>query len=309
MNRFLEILLTRNAIVRNSRFVSMAIIGASWLIVASFAYAQVTTDIEPPQPRFAAIGATVAMAGDPAMAFFNPAGLTGIKAPSFNCAFTRPYDQNFLTVYHVTAAMPLPKNWGVAGVSILNSGVKYGGQSLSNETAVALAHAITLQRDINTDLTFGYAIKVMSQSFGTSLAGEDLGSSTSFGIDAGVRATLWQRTRVAFHITNINRPEIGTTEPHDLPAVVNVGLAYTPYRGVYSAIELERTLGNEQLLKGGFEFEVDPHFDLRIGIRSNPNRIAFGFGIKQIMNAHVDYTYLTHSSLPATHMIGFGYDF
>jgi len=278
-------------------------------IFASSSFAQVTTDIEPPYPRFAAIGSSVALTGDPGMILFNPAGLATIKQPSLDFAFTKPFDQNFMTVYGASAAMPLPGNWGVAGISILNSGVNYGGSSLDNETAVALAQSIMLQQDINTDLCFGYAVKVMSQSFGTSIAGEALGSTTAFGLDAGVHATLWQRTQIGMHVTNLNRPTIGTIEPHDLPAVVNIGIAYEPYRGIISSLELERTLGFEQMVKGGIEAELDPHFDVRLGIRSNPNRIALGFGLKHIMNMRVDYTYLSHPSLPATHFIGLGYDF
>ena len=82
----------------------------SILVIATFAatsYAQVTTDVEPPYPRFAAIGSTVAMTGDAGIAFFNPAGLSNISKPSMDFAFTRPYDQNFMAVYGAAGAMPL----------------------------------------------------------------------------------------------------------------------------------------------------------------------------------------------------------
>ncbi|MDK9700342.1 MAG: hypothetical protein OEM52_09380 [bacterium] len=279
------------------------------LSLATVGWAQVSTDIEPPQPRLAAIGATVALAGDPAMAFINPAGLITLKNPSGGFAFTKPYGVGFMNLYGAAGAYPLPKEWGVASIAVLNSGVSYRGESLSNETALSLAHAFYMQRDMNTDLAFGYALKVMSQSFGMSINGTSLGSATVVGLDAGVRATLWQRTRIGMRVSNLNHPTLSGVVEHDLPTVVNAGVAYSPYRGVLTAIELERTLGQEQLLKGGVELEVDRHLDLRMGIRSNPNRIALGFGVKNILGFRVDYTYLTHPSLPATHLFGLGYGY
>ncbi|MCX7834603.1 MAG: hypothetical protein N2450_00870 [bacterium] len=273
------------------------------------ALSQVFTDVEPPTPRFGAIGATSALAGDPSHVFQNPAALVTIQSLCASAAFTRPYQQNFYTLYHSNFAMPLPKSYGVGGIGLLNGGVKYANVSLSNETALALSHAFYLQRDIQTSLAFGYTLKYYSQSFGTSMNGHALGSNQAFGIDAGVYGLLWQRTAVGFHVTNLNRPTMGSVVENELPSVVRGTIGYSPYRGVYTGIELERTLGGNQIVKAGSEFEINPYLDIRLGIRSNPNRVALGFGLKNFSKLRMDYTFVSHPSLAATHLVGISYGF
>lgn len=279
------------------------------LFLSTPVFAQVFTDVELPNPRLTAIGASTGLTGDPAQILSNPAGIIGLKSFSGSASFTKPFDQNFYSLYYASSALPLPKNYGVAGIGVINGGVNFGGVSLSNETAVALGHAFYLQRDIQTSFAFGYSLKFLSQSFGTSVTGHSLGSDQSIGIDVGVSASLWQRTQIGFRVSNINRPTMGSVVENELPSVVNGCIGYRPYRGVYTGIELERTLGKDQIIKAGTELEIDSHLDLRLGIRSNPNRVAIGFGIKNIAKIRADYTYLTHPSLSPTHLIGLSYGF
>lgn len=279
------------------------------IVFPQYVISQVFTDSEIPSPRFVAVGAATGIVGDPSQIFLNPAALINLQTLSGGAAFTRPYQQNFYSLYFTNAALPLPKGYGVAGLGLLNGGVQYGGVTLSNETAVAIGHAFYLQRDLQTSLSFGYSLKYYSQSFGTSVNGHSLGNAQALGIDAGVYGLLWHRTTVGFRVTNLNRPTMGSVVENELPSVVNGSIGYQPYRGVYTGIELERTLGGEQIVKAGTELEIDPHFDVRIGIRSNPNRIAIGFGIKKVAKFRIDYAYLTHPSLASTHVMGISYGF
>jgi len=83
-----------------------------------------------------------------------------------------------------------------------------------------------------------------------------------------------------------------------------VGLAYEPYPGVISAFDMRSTLGDEFRFCGGFEFNVVPALDLRVGVETQPNKVTGGFGV-HLPVLTLDYGFSTGGGvLDASHHFG-----
>jgi hypothetical protein len=279
-------------------------------IVATSAMAQVASYGIIPYPRSSALGSSYAgIADDPGAAFLNPAGLARVQGIEASLSYQRPYGLSFFDEF--AGAVVLPMNqYGVAALSMQNFSVNYQGNDLSAERAMALSYATTVLKDIHTSLAFGATAKWLYWKLGDTVPDASgnpvsLGQASTFGLDVGVQATLWRRTRVGAALVNVNNPTLGDPTPHDLPQIFRAGISYEPYPSVATVIGAERILGQDVEFGGGVEAWVFPELALRMGITSNPNRFTAGFGLR-IRQIGLDYAFLTHPQLPSTHQVSIG---
>lgn len=259
-----------------------------------------------PSARFTAMGgAGVAVANDVWAPYYNPAGLAVLKTPVLGTSYLRLFNVTFLRNFFGAAAYPLPGRYGTVGLSVQYFGVNYKGNNLSGEYTLALSHGFDLLRDIHSSLSFGYSLKAYHWNLGESLEWGDLGSATTMGVDVGLLASIYGRTYLGVYFLNLNSPQLGSGTRHDLPKRVVVGVAYQPYDGVTTSLDLNRAIGvGEMQLWGGAEFEVIKYLRLRFGGTTNPNRLSAGVGIRYAQ-FNLDYALLTHSELGETHQLGF----
>ncbi len=257
-----------------------------------------------PSARFSAMGGSgVAVANDVWAAFYNPAGLSRVNAFQVGSSYNRLFNAPFLNNIFASTTIPLPTRYGTVGIGVEYFGVNYNGQNLSGEYAARFSHGFYLLKDIHTSLAIGYSVNVLHWSLGNSPQFGNLGSATTLGLDVGLLASVYNRTYIGVALTNINTPQIGAVTPVDLPQRVVAGIAYEPYEGVVTSVDLNREVGSDVTqMWGGAEFTPISFLKIRLGVARNPNRFSAGFGI-QSRFFQLDYALITHGDLGESHML------
>jgi len=244
--------------------------------------------------------------------YWNPAGLAYGKGTQGRFVYHQPWGLSFISHLSAVGATMLPKHAGGIAVGIQTLGTRDGGYTMSSETEAFISHGFLLQEDIHTSLAFGYTFKLINWSLGESVGYEDspaidLGSASTFGMDVGATAQLWDRFRLGGSFKNINHPQMGSGLKRDLPRILSAGVSYFPYYGVRTTFDIERVLSGETQFKGGINATVVKPLDLRFGINTNPNSFTAGFGLRW-RELVLDYAFLYHPVLNPSHMIGIGFD-
>ena len=259
-------------------------------------------------PRARAMGgAFVAVSDDETAVFTNPAALAGQEGIGLYGSYVDLYGYDFLDLGSV--ALRLPTKYGTIGVGGRILAVEYGGVDLERETTLAVAHGFTVMEDIHSSLSLGYAVNLYGLSFGAEdLSGEDLGDATTVGLDVGVYGTLRSRTSFGFMLKNFNNPKMGEPDAEDLPRWFTAGVAYNPYGGVKTSLELQKQDTQDLRACFGLEFDIADYLTLRGGIQNQPNRLSVGFGTHWRM-VRIDYSYTSHAELPGSHHFGAGFSF
>ena len=273
-----------------------------------FAYGQLISNPNPPVVAAQGVGGAFTAAATGAEAvYFNPAGLAFGNGIEARFAYQQPWSMSFLSHLSAIGYTPLSKRAGGVALSVQSLITRDDGSTLANESEVALSHGILLQEDIHSSLAFGYSLKLISYSLGESVTGEDLGSSSTFGMDVGATAQLWDRFRLGGAFKNINHPQLGSDSKRDLPRIFSGGVAYTPYYGVRVTFDLERELDSESQFKGGVNAMIAKPLDLRFGVITNPNSFSAGFGFhwRELV---VDYAFIYHPVLQPSHLVGIGFN-
>jgi hypothetical protein len=247
-------------------------------------------------------GASLASLSDPYAALHNPAALAWARG-SAAASYVQPFGLDFATQNVVTGAGRLPGRAGGAGLSWREFGVEYQGQRLLRETTISFAHGFGLLQDRQSELAFGWGVDWYSLDFGTSITGLDPGRASVLGFHLGALATVRERTRVGFAVRNFNHPAIGDRDKEELRERVAVGVAYAPYPGVETSLDLSNELGESLQWRGGTEFEVSSALVLRAGVRTEPSAVSAGLGLR-LAGFVLDYGFSTGGVLGETHQVG-----
>ena len=259
-------------------------------------------------PRARAMGgAFVAVSDDETAVFTNPAGLADQEGIGFYGSYVDLFGYSYLNLGSVSAVVPTPK--GTVGFGARMFSVEHNGVDLEKEYTITVGHGVSLMRDVHSSLAFGYAANLYGLSFeAESVSGEDLGSANTVGFDVGVMGTLRGRTTFGFFMKNINNPKLTGTDDEDLPQWFTAGVAYSPYGGVQTSLELQKQDDEDLRACFGVETEVTDFLVLRAGLQNNPNRVSAGFGARW-QAVRVDYSYTSHATLPGSHHFGLGVAF
>lgn len=262
-----------------------------------------------PSARATAMGnASVAFNADVWAPYYNPAGLANVQGIQVASAVQRLFNQTFLQNAFFGATLPVSSKYGTIAVNFEFFGVKYNGATLSRENTFTISHGFYLMNDIHSSLSFGYNIRYYYWDLGQSIDNRNLGSAGALGLDLGFQGTLYHRIYGGVYAYNINAPTMGKYTKHDLPQRVVVGAGYRPISSVMTSISLDKTIGFDTQVLGGFEFRPVPWLALRVGAGTQPNRVSAGFGI-QFKGFALDYSFQNHPVLPETHKIGLMYMF
>ncbi len=259
-------------------------------------------------PRARALGgAFVALSNDETAVFTNPAGLAEQSTIGVYGSYVDLFGYPFFDLGSVSAVVPT--SYGTFGIGGRVFKVEYNDVELETEYTMSVSHGFSLMEDIHSSLAFGYTANLYGLSFDAdSVSGEDLGSANAVGFDVGVLGTLRGRTRFGVFMKNINNPKLGETDVEDLPQWFTAGVAYSPYGGVQTSLELQKQDDEDLRACFGVESEVTDFLTVRAGLQNNPNRLSAGFGARWQM-VRVDYSYTSHATLPGSHHFGLGVAF
>jgi hypothetical protein len=256
-------------------------------------------------PRARAMGdAGVAVPDAPYATYLNPALLAyAERAGSVGLSYTQPYGLSFNKLLYLGAQFRLPGRAGSLGLGLRQFGVDFEGVDLTKEGTLTLSHGIALYDDLHSSVALGYGLNLYQLEYAESVTGIDPGDDVSLGFDLALVATLHERTRVAFMIHNLNAPKIGVDE-EELPRRLHGAVAYEPYTGVVTTLEVESLHGDKAQWRGGLELEVVENFDLRFGIATEPSKLSAGFGY-DFKGFALNYAFSTGGGvLESTHQFG-----
>ena len=286
----------------------IAVAAVAVLLVPCVVHAEGVFDNLILSPRARAMGgAFVALSDDETAIFTNPAGLADQASIGVYGSYVDLFGYPYFDLGSLSAVMPT--SYGTVGFGARMLKVKQGEVDLSKEYTITLGQGFSLMKDVHSSLAFGYSANLYGLSFDApSVSGEDLGSANTVGFDVGVLGTLRGRTRFGFFMKNINNPKLGETDTEDLPQWFTTGVAYSPYGGVTTSLELQKQDDEDLRACFGVESEITDYLTLRAGLQNNPNRVSAGFGAMW-QSIRIDYSYTSHAALPGSHHFGLGYAF
>lgn len=256
-------------------------------------------------PRARGMGdASVAVADRAFATYLNPAFLAGGDSDAAaGLSYVRPYGYAFHDLYYLGGAYRLAGRLGSVGVSYRQYGVDFQGVDLQKEGTVTVSHGLPVYEDLHSSIALGYGLNFYNLEFAETVGGLDPGDDWSVGMDLGLVATVHGRTRIGVLVHNVNAPKIGVDE-EEIPRRLHAGVAYEPYAGVITTIELENVHGEKVQWHGGLEMELVENFFLRGGIMSEPSKLTAGFGYS-LQGFAVNYGFSTGGGvLDSTHQFG-----
>jgi hypothetical protein len=291
-----------------------AVAAAALLVTLGAPPARALFDDLPLSPRARALGnATVATTNDAWAFYYNPAMLPTLTMPQAGLATVRPNGLDFNRLTGVAIATPLRGKRGGVAFGWRRYGVEHNDVDLATENTLTVSHGIRLFGDASTALSFGWGLNFYNADFSKSIGlagdgtdGVDPGDAWAFGFDLGALANIYERTRVGFFTRNLNNPTMGD-DNEELRRQVSLGLAYDPYPGVTTAVDVRNALGDEEFrVCAGIEMEIAPPLRLRFGLETQPAKVAGGFAVK-LPWVTIDYGFSTGGGvLDASHHFGLG---
>jgi len=286
------------------------------LLLASFTFTQVSDNAYLTTESSAMVGSNVAGFGSSNSIFNNPAGLSDVEDIQLSTGGGNLYGFSWLPSYYFSVNAPIPALGNVSfGFQQLKT--ESGSTILSTEKTLSVGQGFNLQKDKNSQLSFGLVANYVQWDLGKSAGmngdgtdGLDFGSLNTVTIDLGFIASLRNKYRCGVYIKNMNSGAIGTGMTRTvLPRRLNAGVTYLPISTLSTSISMERLLGDNDIqIKGGLQYSLNSMIYLMMGAQANPNR--FGIGAKfKFINQTLTYGLLTHPVLPITHRLSLDLSF
>ena len=124
------------------------------LLFASFIYTQVSDNSYLTTESSAMVGSNVAGFGSSNSIFNNPAGLSDVEDIQLLTGGGNLYGFSWLPSYYISVNVPLPV-LGKVALGFQQLKTKIGTTKLSTEQALSVGHGFNLQKDKNSQLSFG----------------------------------------------------------------------------------------------------------------------------------------------------------
>lgn len=273
--------------------------------------------------RILAMGeAGTATANDVTAAYWNPAGLTGLKDVEFAAmyAMNMGYDRSYQN-----AAFAKRFEFGVLALNWVNAGVGDidGYDALGNPTGSF--------DDAEHNIALSYANKYRRFSYGVSpkffISSIDGESETGFGLDLGAKYDLNQYMEAGLMLRDV----YGSLAEDRIPYQVQAGVTAYPFLGVTLAADLHYEEAEDPYIIFGAEYwttigrdpeadsklsvinvserstwaDIFSHFQTGLRVGFNQNRFSAGAGIK-FRNFQFDYVYRigNHDIFNDDHLLG-----
>jgi len=179
-------------------------------------------------------------------------------------------------------AVAIPTKSGTFGLSAAAFGFELYG-----EGKYGLAYGRKLGSRINMGLQLNYhSLRI----------GEGYGNANAISVELGVLAQLTDEIWIGAHVYNPNRAQLADFDDERLPTALSLGLRYDFSEKVFTALEIEKDIDFDPVVKVGLEYHEVEYLYLRAGIATNPQQSTFGFGL-QLSNFKLDVATSIHSQL------------
>lgn len=148
----------------------------------------------------------------------------------------------------------------------------------------------------------------MQLNYHTVRIGDGYGSTSAVSVEAGVLAQLSDELWLGAHVYNPNRAKLAEFNDERLPSIFRLGLRYDFSEKVLAALEVEKDVDFDPVMKAGVEYHVVEYLYLRAGIATNPQQSTFGFGLV-LKQFKLDVATGLHSQLGYSPQVSLLYQF
>lgn len=193
----------------------------------------------------------------------NQAGLGFVKELSAGVYF----ENRFLlkeTSYQA-GAFVMPTKLGALGVSVASI-----GYSDFVETKAGLSYGQRFNEKFSVGIQLNYLRTSLTQEFGAK-------NNVTGAI--GLMGKLSEAFTLGVHIYNPTRSKLAEFDNERVPTIMKLGLDYRFSDKVIFALETEKDIDFDPIVKAGIEYHVAEILYLRVGISNNPTSSSFGFGL------------------------------
>ncbi len=197
-----------------------------------------------------------------------------------------------INAHYGVFALPI-KDQGVFGVSL-----NYVGDNTFNQSKIGIGYGRKLAENVSIGLQLEYV--------GTKTI--EAGSGAAFTFDIGILYKPAKSLTIGAKAFNPIRVNTGLDYAEELPALINVGLAYQPSEKIMMCAEGELNINDDLRAKFGIEYHIVEQLYLRSGYISNPSMYTFGIGVK-IKELKIDISSQFHQQLGMTPGLGLSYAF
>ncbi len=231
--------------------------------------------------------AFVAVADDPWAVYYNPAGLSRVRALEASIFFVpAQFELPELRTSAIAAALPI-------GYGTLGASVSHFGFELYRETHAAVGYG----EAIDWGVAGGIGINFHRFSF------ERYGAAQRITVDVGLLGEIDDKLTVGFSHKNLFGERLGRDR---LPQVFSVGIAYAPVANVMLVAELEKEIRYPLAVKAGAEYVFIDILTFRAGVGNNPDTLSAGFALKYAP-FEISYAGYSHPQLGWTHQLDMRY--
>jgi hypothetical protein len=262
-------------------------------------------------PRAAALGGTfTAIANDENTLLYNTAGLAKPRSSFIALNHTQWFDdiriENMLFTYKMSSGLGMGLGISYMGMPSI--------QGMSN------SNSPTQEFDVSSSIVqlgFGYEIYYGAMlGLGVKYFNENLAGFTAGGValDAGILfETMVRGLTVGFAVQNISgkiKYDFFNEKP---PIVFRGGVAYkVPLQDLRFALDVVKSSDQDFQYDLGIEYILAKYAVLRLGNQAVSQKLfspSFGVGANIEDKYQLDYTFLNHENLGATHRIGISFRF
>ncbi len=177
------------------------------------------------------------------------------------------YESRFLLkeTGYKAGAFVLPVKTGALGLSVTSFGYE-----LYNRTNVGLSYGQHFGEKFSAGVQLNY--------FNTKLS-ENYGQKSAFTASLGLMAKLNKELTIGVHVYNPTRSKLAEYNNERIPTIMKLGLDYKFSEKVFVALETEKDIDYDAIIKAGIEYHIIDVLYLRGGVSSNPSLTSFGLGV------------------------------
>lgn len=221
--------------------------------------------------------------------FLNPALLINCRALYAALNYCRLY--NLKELQYANGMIALPYRSFSFGL-----GIEDFGASLYRENKLTLGAAKSFYNN-------AVAIGISTHFYHISIAG--YGSSSAFGISAGLRYRVSEALHLAGVIENINQPKLnGYGE--EIPQRIQVGLQFQPVETICAHLRVQKDSWYSPELFFGVEYRLFSNLQLLSGYSTLATLPSFGLALG-IFKVEVNYALQYHFELGPSHFAGIAF--
>lgn len=236
--------------------------------------------------RNASLGSTGLTTSDHWSLFYNIAGLAQLESNAAFASYRNRY--NLAELQTISAGYVHKVNEFGVGIGVF----RFGGDLFSEQkVSVAIGHKLDR-------ISLGVGLDYIQYDISS------VGTKSVMIFQFGGIAQITDELSFGAHIFNLNQAELVSEGNEKVPTVMRAGLSFQPNDDLILALETEKDLGFEEVIKVGVEYRVIQNVFVRTGLKTEPFSGVGGFGF-EFKNCQIDYAFANDNQLGSIHEVSF----